>query len=72
MPTTTAPALQVADEEATRAAQEAENAAAAAEGRAPATVAPVTKAESVTVEGWAVQNDNKPLWTRPAKEVSPS
>jgi len=33
-------------------------------------VEPVMKSESKEVQDWAVQNDNKPLWTRSPKDVS--
>ena len=32
---------------------------------------PVMKTEQKEVQDWAVQNDNKPLWTRSPREVHP-
>ena len=61
---------QVLDEEATAKAQAEADAAAEAAGEEKKAVAPVFKTERKTVEDWAVQNDNKPLWTRPAKDVT--
>ena len=54
---------QVDDEEATTKAREA------AKEKGEAEPAAVKKTVYETVEEWAVQNDSKPLWMRPAKEV---
>jgi hypothetical protein len=35
-------------------------------------VDPVMKTEQKEVQDWAVQNDNKPLWTRSPREVRAS
>jgi heat shock protein 90kDa beta len=62
---------QEVDAEATAKKQEEENAKAKEEGKDSADpVTPVYKTEWDTTQEWAVQNDNKPLWTRPAREVS--
>jgi heat shock protein beta len=59
----------VTDEAATAERQKAAD-AALKEGDAPVKVEPVTKADYVDVWGWRTQNDDKPLWTRPPKDVS--
>jgi heat shock protein 90kDa beta len=61
---------QVADPEATTKAQEEENSKAEEEGREPTIVSERTKTEWRPASDWKIQNDNKPLWTRPPKEVS--
>ena len=68
--------VQVVDVEATAKAQEEADAKAkAAEGAAEdASADPVTKVyktEWESSEDWAVQNNNKPLWTRSPREVKP-
>ena len=61
---------QVVDEEATaKKREEAEAAAKAAGEDKPVEVEPVKKLESSTEWDWAVQNSNKPIWTRSPKEV---
>jgi heat shock protein beta len=65
--------LQVVDEEATKKKQEEADAKAKEEGKESAEpVDPVKKSESKEVWDWRVQNDNKPLWTRSPKDVSPT
>jgi hypothetical protein len=63
---------QVLDEEATEEKQEKADAEAAKEegkeGSAEP-VDPVMKSVGNEVWDWRVQNDNKPLWTRPPKEA---
>jgi heat shock protein beta len=62
---------QVVDEEATKKKQEEADAKAKEEGKDSAEpVQPVMKTESKSVQDWLVQNDNKPLWTRPPREVT--
>jgi heat shock protein beta len=62
---------QVVDEEATAKKQEEADAKAQEEGKEGADpVTKVYKTEWTKTEDWAVQNDNKPLWTRSAKDVS--
>jgi hypothetical protein len=39
------------------------------QGEEPAAVDAVMKTEQKEVQDWAVQNDNKPLWTRSPREV---
>ena len=39
------------------------------QGEEPAAVDAVMKTEQKEVVDWAVQNDNKPLWTRSPREV---
>ena len=58
----TAEKQRQADEEAKEAGKEG--------GADP--VEPVYKYEPKTTVDWAVQNDNKPLWTRSPKEVRPT
>lgn len=41
------------------------------QGEEPAAVDAVMKTEQKEVVDWAVQNDNKPLWTRSPREVRP-
>ena len=61
---------QVPDEEATKKKQEEADAKAKEEGKDKADpVQPVMKTQSKSVQDWLVQNDNKPLWTRPPREV---
>ncbi|EFN51632.1 hypothetical protein CHLNCDRAFT_140066 [Chlorella variabilis] len=62
---------QVVDEEATAKAQEEADAKAKEEGKEEGAekVAPVMKTEYREEAEWKVQNDNKPLWLRPAREV---
>ena len=62
--------VEVVDEEATKAAQEAEDAAAEKEGRTPEAVPARMKTTWETKTEYIVQNDNKPLWTRNPREVS--
>lgn len=57
------------DEEDTKVKQEVADAKAKEEETEPETVEPVYKYEPKTVSDWAVQNDNKPLWTRSPREV---
>ncbi|KAG7668452.1 putative Heat shock protein 90-5, chloroplastic [Nannochloris sp. 'desiccata'] len=62
---------QVVDEEATAKAQDDADTLAKAEGKEAADpVTKVYKTEWESAEEWAVQNDNKPLWTRSPKEVT--
>lgn len=62
---------QVVDEEATAKKQEEADTKAREEGKEEAEpVTKVYKTEWTKTEDWAVQNDNKPLWTRSSKEVS--
>ncbi|KAL4421773.1 hypothetical protein ABPG77_009756 [Micractinium sp. CCAP 211/92] len=62
---------QVVDEEATRKAQEEADQKAKEEGKEAADpVAPVMKTEWKESQEWKVQNDNKPLWVRPPREVT--
>jgi hypothetical protein len=42
------------------------------QGEEPAAVDAVMKTEQKEVQDWAVQNDNKPLWTRSPREVRPT
>lgn len=60
------------DEEATaKKRQEAVDAAKAkGEDADKVTVEPVKKSNKTTEWDWAVQNSNKPIWTRSPKEVS--
>jgi heat shock protein beta len=59
---------QVEDADATeKARQKAKE--EAKEGEEPAAVDAVMKTEQKEVQDWAVQNDNKPLWTRSPREV---
>lgn len=61
---------QVLDEEATKEKQEKADAEAAKEGKESAEpVEAVMKSEGKEAWDWRVQNDNKPLWTRPPKEA---
>ena len=55
--------------EGTKAKQEEADAKAKEEDKEPAPVEPVFKYEPKTVTDWAVQNDNKPLWTRTPRDV---
>lgn len=62
---------EVKDEDATKKKQEEADEAAKKDGKEAADpVEPVMKTEWETTQEWEVQNDNKPLWTRPAREVS--
>ncbi len=62
---------QIVDDEATKKAQEDADTLAKAEGKEAADpVTKVYKTEWESAEEWAVQNDNKPLWTRTPKDVS--
>ena len=63
--------LQSVDEEATaKKRQEAVDAAKAkGEDADKVTVEPVKKSNKTTEWDWAVQNSNKPIWTRSPKEV---
>lgn len=62
---------QEVDEEASAKAQEEADAKAKAEGKESADpVAKVYKTEWEAAQDWAVQNDNKPLWTRSARDVT--
>ena len=63
--------LQTVDEEATaKKRQEAIDAAKAkGEDADQVTVDPVKKSNKTTEWDWAVQNSNKPIWTRSPKEV---
>ena len=65
------PILQIVDEEATaKKRQEAVEAAKAkGEDEANVSVEDVKKSEKKTEWDWAVQNSNKPIWTRSPKEV---
>ena len=62
---------QTVDEEATaKKRQEAVDAATAkGEDADKVTVEPVKKSNKTTEWDWAVQNSNKPIWTRSPKEV---
>lgn len=64
---------QVVDDEATeKKKQEAIDAAKAkGEDESKVTVEPVKKSNKTTEWDWAVQNVNKPIWTRSPKEVPP-
>lgn len=62
--------IEVVDDEATRKAQEEEDAKAKEEGRDAKQIDPVKKKEMKEVVDWQVQNDNKPLWTRSPKDVT--
>ena len=62
--------MQVTDAEATAKKQAEADEKAKEEGKEVETVEPVTKSETETKWDWAVQNDNKPLWTRRPREVS--
>lgn len=62
---------QEVDTEATAKKQEEADAKAKEEGKEAADpVTPVYKTEWDSVQEWAVQNDNKPLWMRPPREVT--
>ena len=64
--------MQVLDEAATKEKQEKAEEEAKKEGKEKANpVEPVMKSEGKDVWDWRVQNDNKPLWTRTPKDVSP-
>eukprot|EP00889_Picochlorum_renovo_P006479 jgi/Picre1/33509/NNA_008833.t1 len=57
---------EVVDEDATKKKQEEADEAAKKEGKDSADpVDPVMKTEWESSEDWEIQNDNKPLWTRP-------
>ena len=63
---------QVLDETATKDKQDKADEEAKKEGKEKAEpVDPVMKSEGKDVWDWRVQNDNKPLWTRSPKDVSP-
>lgn len=64
--------VQVVDEEATAKKQAEADAKAKEEGKEESAekVAPVYKTEWESKQEWAVQNDNKPLWTRSPKDVA--
>ena len=60
------------DEAATKDKQDKADEEAKKEGKEKAEpVEPVMKSEGKDVWDWRVQNDNKPLWTRSPKDVSP-
>lgn len=62
---------EVVDDDATKKKQEEADEAAKKEGKESADpVDPVLKTEWESSEDWEIQNDNKPLWTRPPREVS--
>ncbi|KAI8100324.1 hypothetical protein M9435_006808 [Picochlorum sp. BPE23] len=62
---------EVVDEDATKKKQEEADEAAKKEGKDSADpVDPVMKTEWESSEDWEIQNDNKPLWTRPPRDVS--
>ncbi len=64
--------VQILDEAATKEKQEKAEEEAKKEGKETADpVEPVMKSEGKDVWDWRVQNDNKPLWTRTPKDVSP-
>ena len=64
--------MQALDEAATKEKQEKADEEAKKEGKEAADpVEPVMKSEGKDVWDWRVQNDNKPLWTRTPKDVSP-
>lgn len=60
---------QVEDAEATAEAKKKAEEEAKEKGEEPKPVDPVMKTEQKEVQDWAVQNDNKPLWTRSPREV---
>ncbi|KAL3131506.1 Heat shock protein 90-5, chloroplastic [Trebouxia sp. C0009 RCD-2024] len=62
---------KVLDEEATKRKQDAADAKAKEEGKDEAeAVEPVMRTTSKSSQEWQIQNDSKPLWTRPPREVS--
>ena len=62
---------RILDEEDTKLKQQEADAKAKEDEKEPVTVEPIYKYEPKTVTDWAVQNDNKPLWTRSPREVRP-
>ncbi|CAG9461927.1 unnamed protein product [Pedinophyceae sp. YPF-701] len=61
---------EVVDEEATKAAQEEEDKKAAEEGREATKVEPTMKTEFESSWRYEAASDNKPIWVRPAREVT--
>jgi heat shock protein 90kDa beta len=62
---------EVVDDEATEKKQKEADEAAQKEGKESADpVAPVMKTEWETSQDWQVQNNNKPIWTRPSRDVT--
>ncbi|KAG1673024.1 hypothetical protein FOA52_005954 [Chlamydomonas sp. UWO 241] len=63
--------IKVPDDEATARKQEAADKKALEDGKETAPVEPVMKTEYVETSDWRTQNENKPIWMRAPKDVTP-